>query len=587
MAMRLSERGRTWAIATTLAGIVALLYAPVRSFDYVNLDDSEYVYENARVLAGWTRESVRWAWTAHHSGHWHPLTWLSLMLDVELFGPDPGAAHLVNVGLHAAGAVLFFLWLRAATGDVWCSAFVAAWFAVHPLRVESVAWITARKDVLSGLFLMSAMCLYVAYARRPTALRYVAVLAAFASGLLAKPTLATLPIGLLLFDIWPLRSIGPQTSVKELAVRVAEKVPLCALAAGTLAQTMQSQEAARATVSSDILPLADRIANAATSYVTYASKTLWPVDLAVFYPFQAVAPATAVVSIVLLGLVTGAAIVAAPRARGSGHEVWPRGGGASLLRRCDYRLVGWLWFCGTLVPVSGIIQFGGQSLADRYSYIPHIGLLVALSWSMARIAKQLAVPRSVQALLATAVLGGYGWIAAQQIAHWQNSFTLFERALAVTSDNFMAHNNLGVAWERAGDLERAAHHYAQAVRANPTWPDARNNYGNTFAWRGDYAQARIQYAAALERRPDFALAENNLGAAYAREGDFAAALHHFGRAVAIDPDYVDARFALASVLESFSRWDEAEEHLAKVVAAQPDSREAVMALERVRQAGRR
>lgn len=564
-------------VACILLGSVAFLYAPVAGFDYINLDDPDYVTENRQVLSGLNRDSIHWAWTAYHSGHWHPLTWLSLMADVEWFGRDPGAAHVVNVVLHGIGVVVFHAFLVMATRNPWCSAFAATWFAVHPLRVESVAWITARKDVLSGLFLMLTLLAYCAYARRPSLRRYALVAALFGLGLLAKPTLAIVPCALLLLDLWPLRrGDEARPGMREIGRLVGEKVPLLALSAAVLMQTMESQQAAGARVAADVLPLADRLGNVATSYVSYLAKTLWPAELAPFYPLQPVDAAAAGMAVVLLALVTLSAALPAFQTAAS-----------RLAALRDPRIVGWLWFCGTLLPVSGIIQFGAQAMADRYSYIPHIGLLVALTWAAAALATRLSLPRGLVAFAALALLVGHGWATSAQVRLWQNSFTLFTHTLAVTENNFMAHFNLGLAFENAGDLERATHHYREAYEANRTWPDALNNYGNTFAWRGEFTTARGYYRAALERRPQYALAANNLATAYARDGLWDDARRNFERAVEIDPDYVEARFALGQVLEIIGDRRRAVEHYALVVAARPDWHEAAAALERLSDAGPR
>lgn len=554
-----------------LLGSVAILYAPVAGFDYINLDDPEYVTENRHVLSGLNRDSIRWAWTAYHSGHWHPLTWLSLMADIDWFGRAPGASHVVNVVLHAGGVVVFYCFLLSATRSPWCSAFAALWFAVHPMRVESVAWITARKDVLSGLFLMLTLLTYSVYARRPSLRRYVLVVLAFAFGLLAKPTLAIVPCALMLLDFWPLRRIDQtRSALREIGRLGLEKIPLVALSAAVLMQTMQSQQAAGARVAADVLPLSDRLANAVTSYVGYLTKTLWPVDLAAFYPLAAVDTATAWMALLLLTMVTIGAATPPYRTQASRPAALQ-----------NPRIVGWLWFCGTLLPVSGIIQFGAQAMADRYSYIPHVGLLVALTWSAAAIAERLSVPRGVVALGAASLLVVHSWLTATQVRLWENSITLFTHALSVTENNFMAHFNLGLAFEKTGDWERATHHYKEAYRVNRTWPDAINNYGNTFAWRGEFATAREYYRAALERRPHYALAANNLATAYARDGQWGNALEYFERAVAIDPNYVEARFALGQVLETLGERRRAAEQYAIVLAAEPDRHEATLALERV------
>lgn len=543
-------RRSSWLIAVALGLAVAAVYGPVAEFGYVDLDDNEYVFENRLVQSGWTSESVRWAWTAYHSGHWHPLTWLSLMLDFELFGASPAAAHGVNVGLHALGVMLLFGWLQRATGRVWVSAFVAACFALHPLRVESVAWIAARKDVLSGCLLMLTLSAYVAYAQRGGLLHYVGVVLAYGLGLLAKPTLAVVPFGLLLLDVWPLRRIDPARIVsRQGGLLAAEKLPLLVLAAATLRQTAAAQQAAGAWADATV-PFGERLANALCSYVAYLGKTLWPSDLAVFYPLVPVPTSHAIASAALLGLLTLVVV--------------------GLGRRYPAAFVGWAWYVGTAVPVIGLVQFGGQAMADRYTYIPHIGLLAGGAFAVAEWLEVRRVPRWGASLVALLVLVALATVSRQQLAHWRDSRTLFERALQVTESNYMAHNNLGVFLERHGETDLAAYHYEQAVRANPTWPDALLNYGNTFAWRGQYAAAAQQYQAALTLRPNFATAENNLATALAYQGDLVGAVPHYERAVALRPDYFDARYALADAYERLGRYADAYPHYEWIVAARPD-----------------
>jgi len=440
--------------------------------------------------------------------------------------------------------------------------------------VESVAWVAARKDVLSGFFLMLTLWAYVGYARQPSLRRYVAVLAAFGCGLTAKPTLAVAPCALLLLDYWPLERVRRRAAgaEKEGAAPprgsplwlVAEKLPLLGLAAATLTQTMAAQRAAGAVVSADQVAFSARLGNALWSYARYLGATVWPFDLAAFYPLQPVPPVLAVLAALGLALITGLAYR------------WRN--------RSPYLVVGWLWFLGTLLPVSGLIQFGGQAMADRYSYLPHIGLLVAITWGLADLLAHWAVPRNLIAAGAALVLGACAARSADQLRYWHDSVTLFEHALAVTTDNFMAHNNLGVALQAQGRLEEAAQHYAEAVRVNPTWPEAQNNIGIAYAWRGDYREARAHFSEALRVRPAFANAENNLATALAYEGDFEAAIVHYTRALEIDPGYVDARYALADALERRGRLQEAADEYARVVAARPNWPPALERLQRVRAA---
>lgn len=548
-------------VAAALVAAVVAVFGRSVGFGFVNLDDTDYVTANPWVLQGLTAESIRWAFTAFHSGHWHPLTWLSLMLDTTLFGPGPAARHAVNVALHALNAVLAYAFLVRATGSRGRSALVAALFALHPLRVESVVWITERKDVLSGTFFFLTLLAWTAWVRPgrrvgdgrrvhlgapggsapgAAALRYGLVLLAFALGLLAKPMLVTLPALLLLLDVWPFAR-WRRESVLRL---VAEKLPLFALALASSLVTLASQGAAGATASADVVPLASRLAGAAWGYLAYLGKTLWPVELAVFYPLRPV-PATEAVP--------AAAVMLAATA----FFVWRT-------RRTPAAAVGWAWFVGMLVPVIGLVHVGGQAYADRFTYLPHLGLFVALVWTLADV-----LPRRAALPAAAVATAAFAAVSAWQVGHWRDSVTLFTRALAVTDGNFMAHNNLGVVLAEQGRIDEAAAHYASAVAANPAWPEARSNYGNVFAWRGDYAAAREQYEAALRVRPGFAVARNNLATTYAVEGDFERAAEHYRLAVEADPGYADARFALADALERLGRTDEALAEYRRTLAQRP------------------
>lgn len=527
--------------AAALALTVLAVYSPARHFDFLQLDDNEYVTENPAVRSGLNADSVDWALTAYHSGHWHPLTWLSLMTDVQFFGLEAGAMHAVNVLLHALGVAALFLALHTATGRLGTSAFVAALFALHPLRVESVAWVATRKDMLSGLFVMLTLWAWAAYARRESLLRYLAALAAFGLALLAKPTVAVVPCGLVLLDWWPLRrlpfspageagteGLDPRSPRSLLRV-LAEKLPFFALAALTLTQTWAAQNAAGAVAREEGLTLAVRTTNALWNYALYVARTAWPFDLGVFYPLQRVPVDKAVAVAVLLALATAVA--------------WRE------RSRKPWLLLGWLWFCGMIVPVSGIVQFGGQSIADRYSYLPHIGLFVALGWEAADRLRRSTLPRAFAPVSAGLLLAALAFLTSQQLWWWTDSVRLLTRTIAVTSGNYLAENNLGVTLESMGRYDEAAPHYEEAARLNPLWPEALNNSGIVLARRGRTEEAIARFETALRVRPGFARAHNNLATALSSIGRADEAFEHFRRAVELDPSYVDARVALALLME--------------------------------------
>ena len=455
-ARRAPVPGALLPICGLLVLAVIAVFGQTARHGFINFDDQDYVYENRHVRGGLTGEAAAWAITAYHSGNWHPLTWLSHMLDCQLYGLKPGGHHLTNVLLHAAAAVLLFLALRRMTGAVWPSAWVAAVFAIHPLRVESVAWVAERKDVLSGLLFMLTVWFYARYAERPASwVRYLSVVATFAIGLTAKPMLVTLPFVLLLLDYWPLGRIGParQNTPEDEANRlrpgrlflrlVVEKVPLIVPAAASCVVTLAAQRVAIRPL--EELDFAGRIANALVAYVAYLGKMFCPVWLAVLYPLpEGSLPAWEVVASVALSLAISAAVFVARR-------------------KCPYLLFGWLWYIGTLVPVIGLVQVGDQAMADRYTYLTQIGLYVVIAWSAAHVASSRRYPRWVFAVVSSLVVAGLMACAWQQTRHWRDSETLWTHALACTSGNSMAHNNLGLALSDRGEIDAAIAHFRLAL----------------------------------------------------------------------------------------------------------------------------
>ncbi|MEW6072036.1 MAG: tetratricopeptide repeat protein [Planctomycetota bacterium] len=524
------SRARLLGAALLLAALAFALYARTGSFAFVGIDDESYVGGNPPVTAGLTAAGVRWAFTAVHSSNWHPLTWLSHMLDVELFGLDAGAHHLVNAALHAAGTALAFLALAALTRQNGPSFVVAALFAVHPTHVESVAWIAERKDVLSGVSAMLVLLLWAGYARRPSAGRYAAVAAALALGLLAKPMLVTLPFVLLLLDLWPLGR-GTSGGRRGMGRLVLEKLPLLALAAASSAVTFLVQSAGGATRSLDAVPLAARAANAAASVLAYLGAIFWPARLAVFYPHPAIVHPDRLGGLYLAGAAGALAIAAL---------TWLA---ARSFRRAPYLLVGWLLFLGMLVPVSGLVQVGLQARADRYLYLPSLGLLVAAVWGAAELAARFRRAGRAPVLAAAAILG-YGAAAWAQIGTWRDTRALCTHALAVTEENFLAHATLGNDAAARGDLEGARRAYEAALAIHPRHLDALSNLGATLMrlGRSEEGLARLRSAVALA--PSHADARANLGRALLLTGDGAGAIAALEEAIRLAPDRPEPRLNL-------------------------------------------
>ncbi|HEX6850831.1 MAG TPA: tetratricopeptide repeat protein [Candidatus Polarisedimenticolaceae bacterium] len=505
------------AILAALLSLLTLgVYAGVARNGFVDYDDPAYITQNAHVRGGLTLDTVAWAFTSGEESNWHPLTWLSHALDVTFFGVDPSGHHLVSAGIHALNAALLLLVLHALTGTVWRSAFVAALFALHPLHVESVAWASERKDVLSTLFGLLTVLAYLRRVASPTTAGRVLVASLFALSLLAKPMLVTLPFVLLLLDAGPLKRWN-----------LAEKAPLFALAAASSLVTWLVQRAGGAVSDLDALPFAARAANAAVAYVTYPLRMCWPVDLGVLYPLPASIPAWKIVG---APAVLAAATIAAWRAR----------------RRAPYVLLGWLFYLGTLVPVIGLVQVGVQSSADRYTYVPLIGIFSILAWGAHDLLGARPLPKA--ALAATALLACTA-LTIRQIGFWRDSTTLFERTLAVTTDNAVVHNNLGGVRMREGRVEAAVAHFEAARRIHPEYAAALSNLGVASASRGKLGEAIALFREALKHRPGHLEAWLNLGDALQKDGDRAGAIAAFRQAQRLKPG--DA--TIASIVQALER----------------------------------
>lgn len=546
---RADSPGFRLATAAVLAAAVVVVFWPVFDAGFVNIDDQHYVERNRHIKQGFTAEALRWAWTAGHSANWHPLTWMSHMLDWKLFGPAAGGHHAVNVALHAGNAVLLFLLLEAMTGARWRSAAVAALFAVHPLHVESVAWISERKDVLSTFLGFATLAAYARYARRPSAARMAAVAILYAAGLCAKPMLVTLPFVMLLLDRWPLdRPPG-----------VREKLPLFALAGASSIATYLVQDAARATLLMESIGFPYRAGNAAIAYAAYLRDTVWPSGLAVFYPHPGKNLAWWAVALAagLLAAITAAAW----RARA----------------RAPYLLVGWLIYLGTLVPVIGLIQVGGQARADRYTYLPLVGIFVAIVWGAhAIVAAGRGRDEDSAAGIAPllAILPVLAIASHAQATTWTDSITLWSHALEAAGANAGAHVNLANALSDAGRSEDAERHYREAFRLRPTDADAANGLGVLELAR-DRAEVSIpMFRQAVATRPNFPDAWSNLAVALSKVGRTEEALEPARRAVALDPDLAVARTNLGTLLLNLGTPAEAVPELREACRLDPESPKA-------------
>ena len=527
---------RRLAIAVALAAAVLVVYWPTLGNDFVNYDDDRYVTQNPHVQQGFDAAALRWAWTTGHF-YWQPLTWTSHMLDWRLYGAAPAGHHATSVALHAANTALLFVLLDGMTGAPWRSALVAALFGLHPLRVESVAWVAERKDVLSALFWLLTTLAYVWYTRGPSRRRWALVVAGLALGLMAKPMLVTLPFALLLLDYWPLGRLRAPGDAWPL---VREKLTLLPLVAASLALTI-ALEHEGAIGSLESFPLAARLENAIVAYALYLWKLVWPVGL--FVPYL--------------------------HARG-GIPAWQTAGAAALLAAITavalrvrttrpYVLVGWLWYLGTLVPVVGIVQAGEQSMADRFTYVPSIGVLVTAAWLLpARAAKPVGA-------VAVLVLAALAVRTRAQIAVWRDSVTLFTHALAIEERNPVAHLNLGYALGDRGDVAGASRHLARALELRPQSPRAHVGLGNLLVGAGRTREAATHYRLALEMDSGSKYALANLGYALAQEGRFDEAIPLYERALAVDPYFAIAHKYLGFALARRGRAAEALAHLEQAV----------------------
>jgi len=579
-----AQRARIQAEYAISAGICLFLIALVWAVfgqtlehTFLNYDDDDYVYANPNITRGLTPSALRWAFTHVHDDNWHPLTTLSHMLDCQLYGLHPWGHHLTNVLWHAAAAIFLFLALRNLTGTLWRSASVAVLFAIHPLRAESVAWISERKDVLSGVFFMLTLWAYGRYAQsqRKPLRKYLTVLVLFALGLMCKPTLVTLPFVLLLLDYWPLRRL-PRASPDETVFAdwrqlILEKMPFFVLTAASCVATLLAQQTVFET--SFKPDLAQRISNAVVSYVAYLGKTIYPVHLAVLYPYHANRPGSgeAILAFLLVLVITLLFFL--------WRKTYP------------FLIMGWFWFLGMLVPMIGLVQVGLQSRADRYTYLPQIGLCIVATWGAAELFGRWRHGRALAAITALLMVTTLGARTYNEIWYWQNSETLWKHAIENTSQNSVAQNSLGTVLLEKGDLEQAVRHYEEALKVepdsalihsdlgkaleregridealfefrralqlSPNSADSFYDLGNISMDKGQSEQAISYYERVIQIKPDFAGVYNNLGNAHLRLGQLDEAIANYRKAVALRPDLPDAQYNLGNALSNKGDFDEA------------------------------
>ncbi len=543
----MSTKKRLLIISLLLIIAAFTAFWQVTHSDFITLDDTAYVTENTHVQDGLTVEGILWAFTTGHAGYWHPLTWISHMVDVQLFGLQPGWHHLTNLLFHLASTLLLFFGLHRMTKALWQSAFVAALFALHPLHVESVAWVAERKDVLSTFFWMLTMGMYVSYVARPGLTRYLTLLLCFALGLMAKPMLVTLPFVLLLLDYWPLQRLEqkkpPQEVRKSLSkdkttlpvkapvqpvdhwpsIRplLIEKIPLFALTVLFSIVTYFAQRHGGAVASLEVLTPGARIANAFVSYIAYVVKMLWPTNLAVFYPHPRWWPLWQVLgSVVLLIAITVLAI------RGA--------------KKRPYAAVGWLWYVGTLVPVIGVVQVGAQALADRFTYIPLVGLFIIVAWAVPELLKKWPYRKEALIALSALCLVCLFLVTWRQVGYWRNSIALYDHAVEVADGNTLIHDSRGAAYTNLGKYTQAIADFNKAIEINPRLAEAYDNRGVAYRLFGDYAQAIADLNKAIELNPRYGEAYYDRGVTYGSLGNRERAIDDFNKAIELNPRYGEA-----------------------------------------------
>jgi protein O-mannosyl-transferase len=572
-----SPEKRNVIVCLLLVVATLALYNPVNRHPFVNYDDDRYVTENPHVRNGVTWDTITWAFSAMEQGNWHPLTWLSHALDYQMFHQNATGHHFTSLLIHAANAALLFLLLVYATGRVGPSLLVAALFALHPINVESVAWVAERKNVLSTFFFFAALIAYCWYARRPDWRRYLTFAGLFVLGLMSKPMVITLPFVLLLLDYWPLGRIQggragarpiPQAPLTKLIV---EKLPLLFLSAASAVVTMQAQRAGGAVRSTAQFSLGVRLENAAVAYATYLWKMIWPSHLAPLYPHpgNSLAAWQVLISALVLLAVTGAVL---------------------RFRSKRYLLIGWLWFLGTLVPVIGLVQVGDQAMADRYAYIPLIGIFVMITWGAADLADSRQIGLSARMIPAACFLLALSFTAHQQLGYWSSNYDLWTHALAVTDRNFIAQNNLGGALLLLDRPDEAYSHFQAAAEINPNDPMSRSNLGAYLQEHGKLSEAMEQYARTISLTSDaglLAATYANLGTAYRKLGEDEKARESYDQALRLNPNQSNAYLGLGQLLEKQSQLDDAVHNYSKAVELRPTDTGFMLLGHALESAGRR
>ena len=563
-------------ICILLSALVLAVYWKVQYHEFINYDDGRYITENKHVKSGLSKENFIWAFTHSHSSNWHPITWLSHMLDSHFYGLNPNGHHLTSLGLHIANSLLLFLVLCRMTGEVWKSCFVASLFAFHPINIESVAWVSERKSVLSTFFWLITTWAYINYVQKKNFIRYSIVFLFFILGLMSKPMLVTLPFVFLLLDYWPLNrfKIPPANkppSAKEvnqiknsLLSLFIEKIPFLVLVVGSSTITLIAQKSWGSIVSLETAPLTSRISNALVSYLKYLEKMVWPNNFSIFYPYptDGFVLWKVLMSVLVLTTITFVSI--------------------RLIKKAPYLAVGWFWYLGTLIPVIGLVQVGQQAMADRYAYIPFIGMFIIIAWGLPGLLKNYLFRKKLVLFLAGiyfSVLMTLCWI---QLQYWENSIKIFQHAINVTVKKYPSfvgiYNNLGVVLIAQNKFEEARTNLKKAVELQPNYPESHNNLGYALSELNRFSEANIHYKKAIRLKPDYAEAHNNLANSLSKKSNFNQAIIHYKKAIQLKPEYSKAHFNLGVTLNKWNHSEEAISQLEEAIRLEPNFFQAHLAL---------
>ncbi len=531
-------------------------FSRIAGNDFVNFDDNYYLTENSHIQSGMNAESMKWAFTSVAVGNWHPLTWISHTLDWSLFGANASGHHLVSLLLHIGAVICLFLFLYKTTNNLWAAAFTAALFALHPLRAESVAWVSERKDVLSMFFGMATLYSYAFYTKKAGLLRYLLCLILFALALMSKPMLVTLPFVLMLLDYWPLERwqkamAAPGRVIMSAGGLIWEKIPFIFLTIASSILTFRAQNKEGAIASDAILPFITRAANAIVAYAAYLEKTFWPFHLGVFYPYDFFLPLWKIfISGLIIIFITTAVLY--------------------YIKRLPFLFVGWFWYLGTLIPVIGLVQVGGQAMADRYTYLPSIGIAIMLAWGIPLLFKREDIRRKVLLPLGTAVIVILAFLTWQQCGYWKNSIELFSHALQVTKDNPRAHLYLGLALLKEGKLDEAMVHYNRSIRMESNNAVYRYNRGVVYTKLGQYQKAIEDYNCAIRLNSNYADAYSSRGAVYFTLGQYQKAIENLNEAIRLKPDYADAYNNRGAAYFKLGQYQKAIENFNEAIRLKPD-----------------